>query len=246
MVERLARHDRWLVLASLALLTLLAWAYLANGAGMGDGMAGMAGMAPSPLWVVILMWWVMMVAMMLPSAAPAILLYGRVRRHRGGDVAITPSWLFMAGYLCAWLGYSLVAAGAQLALVEANLIEPMALRVTRSALAGGLLIAAGFYQLTPSKSACLDQCRSPAAFFSRHWRPGVAGALRLGLLHGSYCVGCCWLLMVLLFVGGVMNLAWVAALAALVAIEKVVRGGPLVARGVGAAMIVGGAVMIAV
>ncbi len=246
LAERLARNDRWLVFASLALLTLLAWVYLADGAGMAmpGAMTGMAPMAPPRPVIIILMWWVMMIAMMLPSAAPAILLYGRVRRHRRGDSAIGPSWLFLLGYLVAWLGYSLVAAGAQLALLEAGLVDSMALSMTRKALAGALLVAAGLYQLTPFKNACLGQCRSPAAFLSRHWQPGPAGALRLGLLHGSFCVGCCWLLMALLFVGGVMNLAWVAALTLLVATEKLYPAGQWVARWIGGLLIAGGAALL--
>ena len=243
--ERLARKDRTIVLAGLAVLALLAWAWLASGAGTEPDMAGMAGMAAPSLSIVIAMWWVMMIAMMLPSAAPAILLYGRVRRHRGSDPAIGSSWLFVLGYLLAWLGFSLIAAGAQWALVEARQVDAMALRLTRPVWAGALLIAAGLYQLSPLKLACLRQCRSPAQFISRHWRPGAAGALRLGLLHGAYCVGCCWLLMALLFVGGAMNLALVAALAALVAVEKVARVGPVAARVIGVALILGGAALVA-
>ena len=239
LAEWLARNNRLMVIASIAVLTLLAWGYLTGGAGMATG-------AIAKPTLVITMWWVMMIAMMLPSAAPAILLYGRVQRQSRGAAAIGPSWLFLLGYLLAWLGFSLVAARAQLALVGSGWVDPMALRATADHFAGAALIAAGAYQLSPWKNACLSQCRSPAAFISRHWRPGASGAVRLGLLHGATCIGCCWLLMVLLFVGGVMNLVWVAALAALVAIEKIARRGALFGRTVGAIMLVLGAVVLVV
>ncbi|MCA1653398.1 MAG: DUF2182 domain-containing protein, partial [Sphingomonadales bacterium] len=152
-----------------------------------------------------------------------------------------PPWLFLSGYLTTWLGFSLVAAAAQLALVRSDWIGAMDLRASAPALVGGALIAAGAYQLTPWKDACLSSCRSPAQFLTRYWRPGWSGALRLGLFHGAFCVGCCWLLMILLFVGGVMNLAWVTLLAILVAVEKLASGGPLTARLAGVVMLLGGA-----
>jgi predicted metal-binding membrane protein len=182
----------------------------------------------------LLMWWVMMAAMMLPSAAPAILLYARVRENRGGAV-VTSSSVFAAGYLALWLIFSAVAAMAQWLLAG-----PTTAIGGRSAQAA-LLLAAGLYQLSPLKSACLRQCRSPTQFLSRHWRPGAGGALRLGLLHGAYCIGCCWLLMALLFVGGVMNFAWIAGLATLVAIEKLAPRGALLGRAIGVVLIGGGA-----
>lgn len=233
--ERVARRDRLLVAAGIAALSGLAWLDLLAGAGM--------SMAPR-FAVVAAMWWVMMVAMMLPSAAPAILLYARVRRHRG-DPAIASATLFLAGYLLAWSGFALVAAAAEAALGRAGWIDGMALRLAAPRAGAFLLLAAGAYQLTGWKNACLAQCRSPAAFLARHWRPGAAGAVRLGLLHGAACVGCCWLLMILLFVGGVMNLAVVAALAALVAAEKLAPAGPALGRYAGAALLLGGLALLA-
>jgi len=228
----IARHERLVLLSGIAALVLLGWLYLLKGGEM--TMAADFGL-------VLAMWWVMMAAMMLPSAAPAILLYARVQRHRSDKFKIAPPWLFLLGYLTAWLGFSLIAAAAQLALVGSGWIGAMDLRASAPALIGGALIAAGAYQLSPWKDACLSSCRSPAQFLARHWRPGPSGAIRLGLLHGAICVGCCWLLMILLFVGGVMNLVWVALLASLVALEKLASRGPLVARWVGVAMLVGGA-----
>jgi predicted metal-binding membrane protein len=175
----------------------------------------MSSMAP-PLAGLVVMWWLMMAAMMLPSATPAILLYARVRRAHGTEHVIAPPSLFLAGYLFVWLLFSIAAAVAQRILVSPFTAVPVA----RS----GLLLAAGLYQLSPLKRACLNQCRLPAQFISRHWRNGLFGALRLGVLHGAYCVGCCWMLMTLLFVGGAMNLVWVVGLTVIVGGEKLLPG----------------------
>ena len=223
LAERIARHQR-LVGMALAIVTLATWAWLATRPMV---------MAPSPA-AVALMWAVMMAAMMLPSAAPAILLYGRVAAQHRGTVA--PSSQFLAGYLLAWGGFSLVAAAAQVAATRATLLDAMTLRAGATASAA-LWIAAGLYQLTPLKRACLAQCRSPASFFARHWRAGPTAALRLGLRHGLFCIGCCGALMTLLFVGGAMNLGWAAALATVVAVEKIVPNGDRIGRLAGLAMI---------
>jgi predicted metal-binding membrane protein len=177
--------------------------------------------------------------MMLPSAAPAVLLYGRVREMRGGDAAIAQTWVFLTGYLLVWLLFSIMAAGAQLFLTGPS----MALQ--NRVAEGAVLVAAGIYQLSPFKSACLSRCRSPAQFLSRHWRPGRDGAIRLGVLHGADCVGCCWMLMALLFVGGVMNLLWVVALTAIVAAEKLLPRGEWIGRVAGAGLLIWGALRIA-
>jgi predicted metal-binding membrane protein len=160
------------------------------------------------------MWWLMMLAMMLPSATPAILLYARVRKARSGDAAIAQTWVFMAGYLAVWLLFSIAAALFQ------SLVAQSSMTLQSGGAQIAVLFLAGLYQLSPFKSACIGQCRSPGQFISRHWRPGLAGAVRLGVLHGAYCVGCCWMLMMLLFVGGVMSLLWVIGLTILVAGEK--------------------------
>jgi predicted metal-binding membrane protein len=215
------------------LLAILCWSYLWSGAGMGS-MSGMGAMAP-PFAAVVLMWWLMMGAMMLPAAAPAVLLYGQVRQHHSArGLALPAPSTFLLGYLAAWLAFS-VAAG----LVQ-SVVAGTDMRIHSPMLAGIVLIAAGAYQLSPLKNACLSHCRSPAQFFSRHWRRGQFGALRLGLMHGAYCVGCCWLLMALLFVGGVMNLALVALLTAVVSAEKLLPNGAFVARLSGVSLIAGG------
>jgi len=210
----------------------------------------MSAMAQPPVWgpaiwaLMIAMWWIMMIAMMSPSAAPTILLYARVHRHavaqgRTQD-RLAPTGVFLAGYLLVWLAFS-VAAAALYWLLERNAFVAGATMGSQSRwLSAIVLIAAGVYQLSPLKNACLSHCRAPATFLSRHWRPGALGAVRAGALHGAFCVGCCWMLMALLFVGGVMNLAWIAALAVLVLVEKLFPVGQWVGRAAGVALIVWG------
>ena len=245
------QRERLVLLAGLTAVLALAWAWLLSGAGMAmtpfemTAMAGMDGWlmrpavwSPSYALLVFAMWWVMMVAMMLPSATPAILLYARVREMRNGDGRISQTWVFLAGYAAVWLLFSLSAATLQ------RLVTGASMALDHPLADAGVLIAAGLYQLSPLKSACLGQCRAPAQFISAHWRPGAAGAVRLGVLHGAYCVGCCWMLMALLFVGGVMNLLWVVALAVIVAAEKLVPHGFWLSRILGAALILWGALRI--
>jgi predicted metal-binding membrane protein len=181
-------------------------------------------------WLTMLtMWWVMMVAMMTPSAAPMILLYARVARHAPGrsapDHALGPTAVFAAGYLACWLGFSVVAVALQFALESLRLVDGMTMGPVNGWFTGALFLAAALYQLSPLKAACLTHCRSPAAFLARHRRPGARGAFRLGLIHGAYCVGCCWVLMLLLFAAGIMNLVWIAGLAILVLAEKLLPFG---------------------
>jgi predicted metal-binding membrane protein len=195
------------------------------------------------------MWWVMMIAMMSPSAAPAILLYARVHRHalaQGQDQGqLAPTGAFAAGYLLVWLSFSMLAAALYWAFERAGLVSTMTMGSQSRWLSAGVLIAAGLYQLSSFKNLCLSHCRAPAAFLSSHWRPGGLGAVCLGVLHGAYCVGCCWLLMALLFVGGVMNLIWIAALTLLVLIEKAFPAGRWVGRGAGVTLILwGGATLL--
>lgn len=244
--ERIAKRARIVTMLSLAALALLAWAWLLGGAGMSSAampMEGMAAMAwDARQWlIVIAMWWVMMIAMMLPSAAPVILLYGRVHRHGGTS---PPTAVFLAGYLACWFGFALLAAMLQQWLEQSGLMSPMDMASLSPWLSSGLLLAAGLYQLSPLKDACLAYCRTPTDFLTSHYRPGSMGAWRMGLIHGAYCIGCCWLLMALLFVGGVMNLVWIAALTLLVAAEKLLPGGKWTARASGVAMIVWGVVRL--
>ena len=227
LTARLLRHERAIIACTVALLTALSWAFLLRD-------AQMTMMEPPLTAIIIAMWWLMMLAMMLPSATPAIVLYARVRQTRAGDASIAQTWAFLVGYLAVWLLFSIVAASVQSLATDSS----MALR-SRAA-QGAVLVAVGLYQLSPLKTACVSQCRSPGQFISRHWRPGWEGAFRLGVIHGAYCVGCCWMLMGLLFVGGVMNLLWVVGLTILVAAEKLLPGGSLLAKVSGVAFILWG------
>ena len=238
---RLLRGERVPALLALAGVTAIAWLYLFIArqdmdmpmAAM-DGMPDMAMPFAAP-WV-FAMWWVMMLGMMLPSAAPMILMYDTVqRRKRERDEHYVPTMMFVAGYLIVWGAFSVAATAAQWSLLQSSLLSPM-LALTSVVWGGVLLILAGIYQLTPFKYACLRQCRSPFAFVLNHWRDGWSGALHMGASHGLYCLGCCWVLMALLFAVGVMNLLWVAAIAAFVFAEKVLPGGIWVGRIGGAAM----------
>jgi predicted metal-binding membrane protein len=240
--EAVLRRHRGVTIAGLVAVTALAWAWIASGAGL-EMEAGM-GMDMPMAWdaervsITLAMWWAMMVAMMVPAAAPTVLLYARSARppHSGA---------FLAGYLLCWLGFSIAAVALQFALEEAGRLTHMDMALSSRWLAGGLLIAAGLYQFTRLKGACLAHCRSPAHWLSSHYRAGRAGALRMGLSHGAFCVGCCWMLMLLLFVVGVMNLAWIAALTLLVAAEKLLPRGQWIARIGGAATIAWGILTLA-
>jgi predicted metal-binding membrane protein len=256
-LEMLLRRDRIVVAAALALLTVLPWAYvlwLAADMEMG-GMdmtglrmipAGMGLMAPAQLpWrpiefaFVFAMWTVMMVGMMAPSAAPMALIYARVGRRSNAESApLAATGCFLAGYFLAWTGFSLIATLAQWGLERAALLDA-AMASASNRLGGIVLIAAGAYQWTPLKDACLVQCQTPLMFLLRHggFRREPSGSMQLGLRHGGYCIGCCWVLMALLFVGGVMNVLWIALLAVLVLVEKLTSFGRLIARFAGTAMI---------
>ncbi|MEZ5445766.1 MAG: DUF2182 domain-containing protein [Gammaproteobacteria bacterium] len=246
------RRDRAVVLGAMALITALAWAYLLAGAGMSMDMQGMdVDMVMPTVWtpgyalVVFLMWWIMMTAMMLPGAAPFVLLFALVnRRRREQGAPYVPTVVFAWGYLLVWGGYSVAAALLQWWLQKAGWLT-MAMAATYPGLGGVLLVAAGLYQLTPWKHACLRRCRGPVEFIARHWRRGYGGALRMGILHGAHCAGCCWLAMGLLFYGGVMNVYWIVGLSALMLMEKLLPAGHAVGTMSGVAFIAWGGWLLA-
>jgi predicted metal-binding membrane protein len=237
MVGILLRCDRGVVLLGLAVVVALAWTYLLLGAGTDMETMDMGGgqtMPMPPIWtpsyvgLVFLMWAIMMVAMMLPSAAPTILLVAALSPQRSGS-APASAVFFGMGYLLVWFGFSLGATALEWGLNEASLLsETMALG--SMLVAGSILVGAGIYQWTPLKDTCLRHCRSPVSFLVQNWREGALGAIWTGVRHGSFCLGCCWMLMALLFVGGVMNLVWIGAIALLVLIEKVVPWGGRMSR----------------
>jgi predicted metal-binding membrane protein len=194
-------------------------------------------------WMMFVMWAVMMVGMMVPSAAPMILIYAAVgRQAERQGTPIAPAWAFTAGYLAMWTLFSFFATVAQWLLDRAALLSPM-LVSNSPYLGAGLLAAAGVYQLLPVKDNCLANCRSPFHFLSSRWKPGLAGAFRMGVEHGIFCIGCCWALMLLLFFGGVMNLVWIAAITLFVLLEKVVPWGAAGGRLTGVLMIAAGGAM---
>jgi predicted metal-binding membrane protein len=249
------------VLVGLGSITIAAWVYVVVTAHrMANGPAGMDGQSMPPMmdamtgvqpWTAtefglrLAMWAVMMVAMMVPTAAPMTLMYAAVARKAAAQHSpLAPTFVFVTGYVTMWTIFSVVATIAQHALDRAALLSPTMVS-TSARFGAALLIAAGIYQLTPLKNACLENCRAPAHFMSRYWRAGGLGAFRMGLRLGVYCVGCCWILMALLFVGGVMNLLWIAVIAIFVLLEKTIPFGDVGGKVIGATMILIGALSVA-
>jgi predicted metal-binding membrane protein len=235
-------RDRRIILGSLAALAAIAWVYL--------------WFAPMPMpatsggldtthyaAMTFAMWAVMMVGMMVPSVTPAVLLFHRTQRHWRPDGALAHTSAFVGGYLLAWTVFSILATWLQIRWIHSGWIDDMGVASSRN-MAAILLIALAIYQWVPAKQACLEHCRSPTEFLTTHHRPGLRGALRMGIHHGLYCVGCCWAVMLLLFVGGVMNLLWVAAVAALVLAEKLFARGPWLHKAIGVAAAIGAVVVL--
>jgi len=248
LTENLLRRQRAMILAAIWVLTGLAWLYLWR---LGNSMATEMSMPMMLPWqpmefvLMFVMWAVMMVAMMAPSVAPMVLAFAAVQRNRAQrSQPFVASGFCLAGYLTAWAAFSAAATLVQWGLHAATVLNPHTQTVSPW-LGGAFLLATGIYQITPAKNACLRHCRSPLDFLGHHWRDGRGGAFVVGLHHGLYCIGCCWLLMVLLFVGGVMNLLWVAAIAVFVLLEKVVPKGRLVVYAGAGLMIVGGVALLA-
>ncbi len=256
--ETVLRRDKLVVIGALVVIIALSWAYLLAGAGM--GMSGLemtrmsqheltdnvdhATMMHPAVWtpgyavLMFCMWWIMMIAMMLPSAAPLMLVFATViRRQCATGRPHVATAIFAFGYLAAWAGYSLAGVLLQWVFERIGILSPM-LVLSNDLFVVFLLLAAGLYQLTPIKRACLRYCRSPLDFLNSRWRSGAAGALLMGFSQGATCVGCCWFLMALMFVGGLMNLYWIAGLALLVLLEKVIPGGQLFGHATGIGLLV--------
>ena len=227
-------RDRVVLWGGIVVITALAWIYLII-----MPMGAQSWLLDATL--MFLMWAVMMVAMMLPSAAPMLSTYARIAVAARRLARSYHVWMFAAGYFVVWTAFSLAATVLQYALQSAAIISN-GLRTT--SVAGGIILAAaGIYQLTPLKNVCLKRCRTPIGFFMTNWRDGARGAFKMGLEHGAFCTGCCWMLMALLFVAGVMNLAWVAAISVLVLVEKAAPFGRAIALASGVAMIAAGLVL---
>jgi predicted metal-binding membrane protein len=255
-LENLFKRDRLIVIAALTGITLLAWGYMVYEARAmyHTGVCCCAGMKmsgpdnsvwnASTLIPLFLMWVEMMVAMMIPSAAPMILTFAMVqRKRREQEQPFVPTTIFLLGYLVVWTGFSALAAIAQWILHAKALLSPMMVSIS-PILGGVILIVAGIFQWTPLKNSCLTRCRSPLSFLMTGWREGKSGALAMGLKHGAYCAGCCWFLMALLFVAGVMNLWWIAVIAVFVLVEKIAPKGLFIGKVAGIFLIAWGVWML--
>ena len=251
--ENLLRRDRIVVLSGLAAITALSWAYVSSlasemrnmGMGAEVAMPRMLAWGVADFGLTFGMWAVMMVAMMTPSAAPMIFMFAGVnRRRQEQQTSYVSTSVFLAGYLVVWAAFGVLATAAQWGLHAVSLLSPM-MAITSPVLGGVSLVAAGIYQWTPLKHACLSHCRSPLGFVLNEWREGRWGAFLMGLKHGGYCTGCCWSLMALLLVAGVMNLMWVAAIAGLVLLEKVAPAGDRLGRVAGVVLVGWGVWMVA-
>lgn len=238
------------------LVTALAWVYTLGGAGMSGDVLSMPAQeatlggrmmrhmawSPAHAMLVYAMWSIMMVAMMTPSAAPMVLLYAAVNRKRQTKSRI-PTAIFLSGYLAIWALFSVAATLLQWLLESTGLLTPL-MASANPVLGSVILLAAGLYQLSPLKAACLRHCQNPVRFLTKHWRSGAGGAFIMGIDHGAYCLGCCWFLMTLLFFGGVMNTYWIAGLSIYVALEKFLRHGFWLGRAVGFGLTTGGILLL--
>ncbi len=233
---RLMSRDRLVIIGGIVSIMFISWAYMLKMAS-DTGMSVMGAMAPGAAgWsvsyglTVLVMWIVMMIAMMAPSASPMILTYARLGRGSDNQSGSSGhSGLLALGYFAAWSGLSVAATIAQWGLASAGALSPMMV-ITNTYAGGAILILAGAFQWSPFKLACLRHCRSPIGFFMTEWRDGPGGAFSMGFHHGLYCVGCCWALMAVLFVTGVMNLLWVAAITVFVLLERMVAKGQMLTR----------------
>jgi len=245
LIRELPRRDFIAIILSLGGITLLSWLYLFFLASDMSLSHGTGAMQIRP-WdagyflMMFLMWAIMMVGMMLPSVTPMVLIYAAVARKSAAQgTPVAPTSAFVSGYVAMWITFSLFATLAQWGLDQAALLSPRMIS-NSVGLGASLLIAAGIYQWLPIKDKCLRQCRSPAHFIANHWRSGAMGAFRMGVSHGAFCLGCCWALMCLLFVGGVMNLLWIALITIFVLLEKILPFGDVSGRVMGLAMITAG------
>ncbi len=238
-------RDRSILLGGVAAISLLSWVYLYRMTAGAEGMHTHAAHAGAPTFgFAFAMWAVMMVAMMLPSVSPFVLCFAAVQRQRRSEsLPYVSSGIFLGGYFAVWIAFSALAALAQLALHRTALLSST-LTATSSLFAGGLLVAAGVYQWTPLKNSCMRHCRSPLGFLLGDWRDGSWGALRMGAEHGIFCLGCCWVLMLLPFAAGVMSMLWMATLTVFILMEKTIPGGEWMSRLAGLVLVIGGSGLI--
>jgi predicted metal-binding membrane protein len=238
-LEQLLRYDRKIVAMSLFLASLLCWTWIFS-AGIGVANLASASWTTSTVVLMFFMWWIMMIAMMLPSATPVILLASALNRREPTEKQpFASSGVFVTGYLLAWASFSAIAVALQRGMQNNGLISGL-LNSQSSTFSAILLIAAGAWQFMPFKYTYLQQHRSPIDFLSRQNRQGTGGALIVGIHHGMYCMGCCWFLLLILFVGSAMNLLWIAGLAAYVWVERFLPSGETAGRVMGGLLIAWG------
>ena len=251
-------RDRVIIVVAIIIITCVSWVYLFNLSGDMDSMSGfdsktglsraMPNMVPWGFsdWIsMFVMWFVMMIGMMVPTASPMILMFSTVNRQKKAqNQPYVATAVFLSGYVLVWLGFSIGATVSNWVLHSNTLLSGMMGESTSNLFGGVLLISAGIFQWTPIKKACLNNCRTPMGFLMTEWNNGSYGAFRMGLGHGIYCLGCCWLLMALLFVLGVMNLVWIAVLTALILVEKVAPKGDWVSRITGIGFAVWGIILL--
>jgi predicted metal-binding membrane protein len=252
---RLPRRDFFAIFGSLAAIVTIAWWYLYSlSSAMPGDMAmtemGMEQAMVTPSWglnyslLMFLMWSVMMVGMMLPSVLPTVMIYSMVAKKAAKDgKTVATTGYFVSGYILIWIGFSLLATISQYALEKLDMLSAMMVS-NNNILGGALLLIAGAWQFTPLKDQCLEQCRSPVEFIYQNWQKGNAGAMQMGIRHGLFCLGCCWALMLLLFVGGVMNLLWIAILTIFVLLEKILPFGSESGKVIGVLMLIVGTVFL--
>ncbi|MEC9289285.1 MAG: DUF2182 domain-containing protein [Chloroflexota bacterium] len=238
-IESIVKKDRVIVISGVVAVAAIAWGYMLYVSQSNSDMDMSMGMTVGNVrsWssvdfsLMFVMWAVMMVAMMVPSAAPMILLFATVnRRRREQSGPFVSTGVFLSGYLVVWVGFALVATLGNWGLHQASLLTSMMGGTSSGYLGGALLLTAGIFQWSQLKYVCLTHCRSPLSFLMSDWKDGTGGAFKMGLQHGRYCLGCCWILMALLFVLGVMNLVWIAALAAFVLAEKAIPAGKPISK----------------
>jgi Predicted metal-binding integral membrane protein len=247
------KKDRFIVLTALSLICVLSWLYiiyLYNQMYPMNMHALFFAMPMTSQWswtdfvLLFLMWFVMMIAMMTPSVTPLVLIFTLINRKRQQQQnPYVPSGYLLCGYFFVWAAFSLLATLLQWLLQRVALLNPE--MVTTSKVLGGIiLITAGLFQFTPLKNTCLRNCRSPLSFIHQYWKDGKAGAFGMGMRNGIYCLGCCWIIMILLFVSGIMNILWIAIITLFVVIEKVLPSAKVVSSIAGILLIVLGIIIL--
>ena len=251
-IERIIKRDRTIIIFGLIGIVVLAWMYMLYLVlNMGNNLGSLISMPQTTAWnsadfvFVFIMWAVMMVAMMIPSAGPMIIIFSTLsRKRREQHTPYVSTGVFLFGYLSVWTFYSTLATLGQWVLHTASLLSPMMMIISNPILTSVLLLIIGVFQFTPTKYVCLTHCQTPLDFILNKWQDGRRGAFNMGISNGNYCLGCCWALMSLLFVVGVMNILWIAIIAAFILVEKLVIANYQISRLSGTVIIIWGIVIL--